>query len=71
MVVACSEKMFPSKIIGVMVQMIEVRFGIRKIPFFGTINPEKMVNRINYLKVHQITPHLLNIPYDDSSTSEQ
>jgi hypothetical protein len=32
MVVA--EKMFPQKIIGVMVQMIEVRFGIRKNPFF-------------------------------------
>jgi hypothetical protein len=33
-----------------MVQMMEVRFGIRKTPFFGTINPEKMVNRIIYLK---------------------
>jgi hypothetical protein len=41
MVVACSEKMFPWKTIGVMVQMIEVRFGIRNNPFFGTINPEK------------------------------
>jgi hypothetical protein len=33
MVVACSEKMFPWEIIVVMVQMIEVRFGIRKTPF--------------------------------------
>jgi hypothetical protein len=41
MVVACSEKMFPWEIIGVMVQMMEVRFGIRKTPFFRTINPEK------------------------------
>jgi hypothetical protein len=46
MVVACSEKIFPWEIIGVMVQMIEVRFGIRKTPFLGTINPEKMVNQI-------------------------
>jgi hypothetical protein len=38
MVVACSEKMFPWEIIGVLVQMIEVRFGIRKT---RTINPEK------------------------------
>jgi hypothetical protein len=49
MVVACSEKMFSWEIIGVLVQMMDVRFGIRKIPFFGTINPEKMVNQIIYL----------------------
>jgi hypothetical protein len=47
--VACSEKI-PWEIIGVMVQMMEVRFGIRKNPFFGTINLEKMINRIIYLK---------------------
>jgi hypothetical protein len=41
-----------------MVQMMEVRFGIRKTPFFGTINPEKMVNQIIYLK---------NSPNDPSS----
>jgi hypothetical protein len=41
MVVACSEKMFPWEIIGLMVQMIEIRFGIRKTPFFRKINPEK------------------------------
>jgi hypothetical protein len=35
------KKMFPWKIIGVMVQMIEVRFGIQKTPFFGIINPKK------------------------------
>jgi hypothetical protein len=35
MVVACSEKIFPWEIIGVMVQMIEVRFGIRKKPLFS------------------------------------
>jgi hypothetical protein len=70
MAVACSEKMFPWKIIDVMIQMIEVKFGIRKTPFFRTINPENMVNRIIYLKIHQMTPHLPNIPYDDSSTSE-
>jgi hypothetical protein len=52
MVVACSEKMFPWEIIGVMVQMTEVRFGIRKTPFFGTINPKKIVNQIIYLKIH-------------------
>jgi hypothetical protein len=40
-VMACSEKIFPWKIIGVMVQMIEVRFRIRRTPLFGTINPEK------------------------------
>jgi hypothetical protein len=33
-----------------MVQMMEVRFGIRKTSFFGTINPKKMINRIIYLK---------------------
>jgi hypothetical protein len=71
MVVACSEKIFPWEIIGVMVQMIEVRFGIQKTPFFGIINPKKMVNQIIYLKIHQITPHLPTIPCDDSSTSEQ
>jgi hypothetical protein len=49
MVVACSKKMFPWEIIGVMVQMMEVRFGIRKTPFFRTINHEKIVNRIIYL----------------------
>jgi hypothetical protein len=69
MVVACSEKIFPWKIIDVMVQMIEVRFGIRKTSFFGTINTEKMVNRIIYLKIHQITPHLLNIPCELTNSS--
>jgi hypothetical protein len=30
-----------------MVQMMEVRSGIQKIPFsFGTIDPEKIINRI-------------------------
>jgi hypothetical protein len=37
MVMACSEKIFPWKIIGVIVQMIEVRFGIRKAPFLGQL----------------------------------
>jgi hypothetical protein len=69
MVVACSEKMFPWKIIGVMIQMMKVRFRIRKTHFFGTINPEKMVSRVIYLKIHQMTPHVPNIPCDDSSTS--
>jgi hypothetical protein len=41
MVVARRKKKFPWKIIGVMVQMMEVRFGIQKTPFFGTINPKK------------------------------
>jgi hypothetical protein len=67
---ACSEKIFPWKIIGVMIQMMEVTFRIRKPPFFGTVNPEKLVNRIIYLKIHQMTPRLPNIPCDDSSTSE-
>jgi hypothetical protein len=41
MVVACSEKMFPWEIIGVMVQMIEVRLGIRKPPFLGQLTLKK------------------------------
>jgi hypothetical protein len=40
--------------------MMEVRSGIRKTPFFGTVNPEKMINRIFYLN---------NSP-NDPSTSE-
>jgi hypothetical protein len=58
-VMACSEKI-PWEIIGVMILMMEVRFGIRKTPFFGTINPEKMINRISYPKN----------PPNDSSSSE-
>jgi hypothetical protein len=69
-VVACSEKMFPWEIIGLMIQMMEVRFRIRKTPFFRIINPKKMINRIIYLKIHQMTPRLPNIPCDDSSISE-
>jgi hypothetical protein len=42
-----------------MVKMMEFRSGIRKTPFFGTINPEKMVNRIFYLN---------NSPNDPSSS---
>jgi hypothetical protein len=57
-VMACSEKI-PRKIIGVMIQMMEVRFGIQKTPFLGTINSEKMINRISYLK---------NPPNDPSSS---
>jgi hypothetical protein len=30
--------------------MMEVKFEIGKTPFFGTINLEKMVNQIIYLK---------------------
>jgi hypothetical protein len=55
---ACSEKI-PWEIIGVMIKMMEIRFGIRKTLFFGTINPEKMINRISYLK---------NPPNDPSSS---
>jgi hypothetical protein len=40
--------------------MMEVRPGIRKTPFFGIINPEKMINRKLYL----------NNPPNDPSTSE-
>jgi hypothetical protein len=40
--------------------MMEVRFEIQKTPFFGTINPEKMVNQIIYLKS----------PINDPSSSE-
>jgi hypothetical protein len=43
-----------------MVQMMEFRLDIRKTPFFGTINPEKMVKRIFYL----------NNPPNDLSTSK-
>jgi hypothetical protein len=41
-----------------MVQMMEVNLEFEK-PFFGIINPEKMVNRIIYLK---------NPPNDPSSS---
>jgi hypothetical protein len=41
MVMACSEKMFPWEIIGVMVQMMEVRFGIRKTLFSGQLTLKK------------------------------
>jgi hypothetical protein len=40
--------------------MMEVRSGIRKTPFFGTVNPEKMINQIFFLKN----------PPNDPSTSE-
>jgi hypothetical protein len=40
--------------------MMEVRSAIPKTPFFGTINPEKMINRIFYL----------NNPPNDPSSSE-
>jgi hypothetical protein len=40
-VVACSEKMFLWKIIGVMVQMMEVRFIVRKPPFWGQLSLKK------------------------------
>jgi hypothetical protein len=43
-----------------MIQMMEVRSGIRKTPFLGIINPEKMVKRIFYL----------NNPPNDLSTSK-
>jgi hypothetical protein len=43
-----------------MVRMMEVRSKIRKTPFFGTMNPEKMINRIFYL----------NNLSNDPSTSE-
>jgi hypothetical protein len=32
-----------------MVQMMKIRSVFRKTPFFGTNNPEKMINRIFYL----------------------
>jgi hypothetical protein len=43
-----------------MVRMMEVRSGIRKTLFFGTINPKKMINRIFYL----------NSPPNNPSSSE-
>jgi hypothetical protein len=43
MVMACSEKIFPWKIIGVMVQMMEVRFGIRKPLFWGQLTLKKLL----------------------------
>jgi hypothetical protein len=48
-VVACSEKI-SWEIIGVMIQVMEVRFEIQKTPFFGTIILEKLINQISYLK---------------------
>jgi hypothetical protein len=58
-VMACSAKMPTREITRMMVQMMEVRFEIRKTPLFRTINPEKMINRIYYLK---------NPPNDPSSS---
>jgi hypothetical protein len=43
-----------------MAQMIEVISRIQKTPFFGTINPEKMINQIFYP----------NNPSNDPSTSK-
>jgi hypothetical protein len=45
MIMACSEKMFPWEIIGVMVQMMEVRFGIRKTLFLGQLTLKKWLIR--------------------------
>jgi hypothetical protein len=44
---ACSEKI-SWEIIGVIIQMMEVRFGIRKTSFLRIIKSEKMINRISY-----------------------
>jgi hypothetical protein len=41
MVVTCSKNIFPWEIIGVMVQMMEVRFGIRKTLFSGQLTLKK------------------------------
>jgi hypothetical protein len=40
-VVACSEKVFPWEIIGVLIQMMEVRFGIQKTLFSGQLTLKK------------------------------
>jgi hypothetical protein len=41
-----------------MVQMMEVRSKIRKTPFFRTINPEKMINRIFYPLNFRLFPEM-------------
>jgi hypothetical protein len=58
--VACRQKMTTCEITKMMVQMMDIRLLIRKTPFFGLTNPEKMVNQI-------FNP---NNPPNDPSTSE-
>jgi hypothetical protein len=44
-----------------MIQMMEVRIGIRKASFYGTINPEKMINQIFYQKNSTKRPLIFGI----------
>jgi hypothetical protein len=42
--------------------LAEIELEIQKTSFFGTINPEKMVNQITTQKIHQKTARIPNIP---------
>jgi hypothetical protein len=42
--------------------LAEIELEIQKTSFFGTINPEKMVNQITAQKIHQKTACIPSIP---------
>jgi hypothetical protein len=42
--------------------LAEIELEIQKTSFFGTINPEKMVNQITAQKIHQKTVRIPSIP---------
>jgi hypothetical protein len=42
--------------------LAKIELKIEKISFFGTINPEKMVNQITAQKIHQKTVRIPSIP---------
>jgi hypothetical protein len=42
--------------------LAEIELEIPKTSFFGTINPEKMVNQITAQKIHQKTTRIPSIP---------
>jgi hypothetical protein len=42
--------------------LAEIELKIQKTSFFGTINPEKMVNQITAQKIHQKTVRIPSIP---------
>jgi hypothetical protein len=42
--------------------LAEIELETRKTSFFGTINPEKMVNQVTAQKIHQKTARVPSIP---------
>jgi hypothetical protein len=42
--------------------LAEIELEIQRTSFFGTINPEKMVNQITAQKIHPKTARIPNIP---------